>query len=207
MLQSNDLAEHGLLTFQCFASPITMLQWAIENSMGQHVGHRTHWNMVEGRVKYQIWCLVAPWFIWEIKMKPRKHWSTCAELSLQLLHLVWKLFYRVEQTSNPKWENHLSQPSEPFFQCRKSVKWIKMLHSNSWKHFTHKSMALFSTFQTTVTANKIKSSDESEDIASDNHAWLTTANTSLLRKESAQRPFQASCCSLLCFLFLSHLSK
>lgn len=80
-----------------------------------------------------------------------------------------------------------------------AVKPLNALHAQS--------IALLNTLQTTVTANKIKDSNKSKNTASNNHAWLTMANTFSLNKESAQRPFQASCCSLLCFLFLSHLSK
>jgi len=44
-LRSDDLAEHGLIMFQWFASPVTMPQWAIGNSFGQPVGQPTHSEM------------------------------------------------------------------------------------------------------------------------------------------------------------------
>lgn len=112
------------------------------------------------------------------------------------------------------WTATESQTAEPLvtiiraiLSVQKACKMNQNAALKLLKAFHTPNIALLNAFQPTVTANKIKSSDKSESIASNNHAWLTMANKSNLRKEKAQRPYWASCCSLLYFLFLSRLSK
>lgn len=110
---------------------------------------------------------------------------TNKEKACEMLISVLNLAYNFCNWSGCSGVEQALKQTEPFvttIQTILSKQKVCEMNQNSalksLKAFQAQSIALPNTFQTRVTANKIKSSEKSENITSNNHEWLTMANTS-----------------------------